>query len=157
MTAPPRPATGGDVDELARLEAAGMGADAWGTAALAAELAGVPDTRVVIVVPAPDGAGLLAYGALLVVAGTADVQRVVVDPEHRRHGLGHAVLQHLLDRARDRGCQEVLLEVREGNTAAVGLYTGHGFVEISRRRGYYAAQQDALVLRLDLRPVGLTP
>ena len=156
MTVPLRSGTGSDVDELVRLESAGMGADAWGAAAVAAELAGVPDTRVVAVAPAPDGAGLLAYGALLVVGGTADVQRVVVDPERRRRGLGRRVLRHLLDQASDRGCHEVLLEVREGNTAAVGLYTGHGFVEISRRRGYYATQQDALVLRLDLRPGGLT-
>ena len=154
MIAPVRAATVDDLPELRRLEAAGMGADAWGSSALADELAGVPDTRTVLVAPSCDGAGLAAYGVLMGVGPTADVQRVVVDPTRRRRGLGRLVLRRLLDDAAARGCVEVLLEVREHNDPAVALYAAHGFVEISRRRGYYSAQGDALVLRLPLATGG---
>ncbi len=147
-----RPARPDDLDDLVVLEADGMGADAWGRSALGDELAAVPDTRTVLVVARTDQPGLAAYGALRVVDATADVQRVVVTRALRRQGLGRLVLQALLDAARARDCQEVLLEVRVGNRAAVALYEEFGFAEISRRRGYFAAQRDAAVLRLALPP-----
>jgi len=127
-----------------------MGADAWGRSALGDELAAVPDTRTVLVVARTDQPGLAAYGALRVVDATADVQRVVVTRALRRQGLGRLVLQALLDAARARDCQEVLLEVWVGNRAAVAMYEEFGFAEISRRRGYFAAQRDAAVLWLAL-------
>ncbi|MDQ3664493.1 MAG: GNAT family N-acetyltransferase [Actinomycetota bacterium] len=146
-----RPARPDELDDLVALEADGMGADAWGWSALGAELAAVPDSRTVLVVTRTDEPGLAAYGAVRVVDATADLQRVVVARALRRHGLGR-LLQALLDAARARGCREVLLEVRVGNRAAVALYETFGFAEISRRRGYFAPQRDAAVLRLALPP-----
>ena len=52
--------------------------------------------------------------------------------------------------ARD-GATAMFLEVATGNAAALALYTGAGFVEVGRRRRYYADGRDALVLRVNLR------
>ncbi len=50
-------------------------------------------------------------------------------------------------------CPDVLLEVRQSNETAQRLYTRHGFVPIGRRRRYYQAPpEDAVVMRLTLRP-----
>ena len=149
MTVDVRPAQANDLDALVRLEADGMAADAWGRSVLSGELAAMPASRTVLVVDLPDE-GVAAYGALRVVDATADVERVVVARSRRRRGLGRLLLQALLDDARARGCREVLLEVRVENLAAIALYEAVGFVEISRRRGYFAAQTDASVLRLAL-------
>ena len=55
--------------------------------------------------------------------------------------------------AREVGCPDVLLEVRQSNGAAQRLYARHGFVTIGRRRRYYQAPpEDAVVMRLTLRP-----
>ena len=147
-----RPARSDDLDDLVVLEADGMGADAWGRSVLGDELAAAPESRTVLVVARTDRPGLAAYGALRVVDATADVQRVVVTRALRRQGLGRLVLQALLDAARARDCQEVLLEVRIGNRAAAAMYDEFGFAEISRRRGYFAARRDATVLWLALPP-----
>ena len=54
----------------------------------------------------------------------------------------------------------MFLEVAISNTAARALYTGLGFTEAGRRKGYYArfgtAPEDALILRsnLPLSPLG---
>ena len=49
------------------------------------------------------------------------------------------------------GCSSATLEVRPSNTAAVALYSSHGFVEIGRRKGYYAAEgEDAIVMHLEI-------
>ena len=41
----------------------------------------------------------------------------------------------------------VLLEVAEGNESARHLYRGDGFVEISRRRGYYPDGENAVIMQ----------
>jgi ribosomal-protein-alanine N-acetyltransferase len=45
----------------------------------------------------------------------------------------------------------MFLEVATGNAAALALYRREGFVEVGRRRRYYADASDALVLRVNLR------
>ena len=63
------------------------------------------------------------------------------------------MLIELVSTAREVGCPDVLLEVRQSNGAAQRLYARHGFVPIGRRRRYYQAPpEDAVVMRLTLRP-----
>nr|WP_202890116.1 GNAT family N-acetyltransferase [Actinopolymorpha rutila] len=148
------------------LETACFGRDAWGEQALEGELAGVPDTRCVLVAEDADATGtdvgdtcwgtgadtdepaIAGYASLLAVAATADVQRIAVRPDRRREGIGRALLDALLAQARVRGCAEALLEVRHDNAAALAMYEATGFEQIARRRGYYHGVADALVLRL---------
>ena len=154
MTQTLRAAEAADLAELVRLESLGMGADAWTPAIVADELAGVGDSRRAVVAVGPGGA-LLAYGVLRVVAGTADVHRVVVDPAVRRQGWGTRVLCELVAIAESCGCTEVVLEVSADNDAAQRLYQRAGFAEIARRRGYYRSGGDAVVLRRAISPGGV--
>jgi ribosomal-protein-alanine N-acetyltransferase len=62
----------------------------------------------------------------------------------RRTGVAAGLLAAALDSVPGRA---VLLEVAEGNDAAIALYRAAGFGEISRRRGYYG-DADALIMRL---------
>ena len=80
----------------------------------------------------------------------AEVLTLAVVPARRCHGLGGALLDAALRQARDRGARAVFLEVSEANQTARGLYAAAGFVEIGRRRRYYADGTDALVLRAAL-------
>jgi ribosomal-protein-alanine N-acetyltransferase len=41
----------------------------------------------------------------------------------------------------------MLLEVAESNKNASALYAGVGFVQISRRHGYYPGGEDALIMQ----------
>ena len=52
----------------------------------------------------------------------------------------------------------MFLEVRTSNTHAATLYKNRGFKVIGNRRSYYQAgdgREDAIVMRLEFRPVGL--
>lgn len=57
-------------------------------------------------------------------------------PEHRRQGIGLAILQALVSRAKARGAQRLLLEMRRGNPAEQ-LYRSFGFTVIGERKDYY--------------------
>lgn len=140
-----RPARSGDAASLAALECECFGVDAWSTAAVDGELAGVPDRRHVVV--AECGDRIVGYASLVLAPDVADIGRVAVAPAARRAGTGRRLTETLLAEADRRGCQRVLLEVAADNAPAIGLYEALGFVAIDRRVGYYGAGRDALVLQ----------
>lgn len=80
-----------------------------------------------------------------------------VEPEHRRRGLGTALLARFAASARARGAERLLLEMREDNPAEQ-LYRAFGFTQIGRRTGYYRPPSgqriDALTFAFDFDPVG---
>lgn len=75
-----------------------------------------------------------------------EIDLVAVAPEHRREGVGRAVLEALMAAERAGGVTEFRLELAEGNMAAFGLYSAVGFVVVGRRARYYPDGEDALLL-----------
>ena len=163
----------GDLETIARLESELFGAEAWSRDLLAAELVASPgpgaDRRYVVVESeetdddaagratgaGPHGPRLLGYAGLYHAGGltSADLLTIATVPAARGRGIASLMLTELVSTAREVSCPDVLLEVRQSNEAAQRLYTGHGFVPIGRRRRYYQAPpEDAVVMRLTLRP-----
>ncbi|WP_314883269.1 GNAT family N-acetyltransferase [Actinomyces oris] len=170
----------GDLEAVARLEGELFGAEAWSLDLLAAELAAshgpMADRRYVVVEseesdgdgdgdaydPADCAVGtgshgprLLGYAGLYHAGGltSADLLTIATVPAVRGRGIASLMLTELVSTAREMSCPDVLLEVRQSNETAQRLYTRHGFVPIGRRRRYYQAPpEDAVVMRLTLRP-----
>jgi ribosomal protein S18 acetylase RimI-like enzyme len=55
------------------------------------------------------------------------LEDLYVAPEARRSGLGRALLQAAIERARERGSRRIELDTAERNDAAVALYRSFGF------------------------------
>jgi ribosomal-protein-alanine N-acetyltransferase len=121
--------------------------DAWTPEMFAAELAQSASRRLYLV--AEEENALVGYAGMMFTGGPqADVVTLAVDPACWGRGTGTALLTALLDEAGNRGCAEVLLEVREDNPRARQLYSRHGFTEVGIRRGYYQPSGvDAVVMR----------
>ncbi len=85
------------------------------------------------------------------VAQEVEILTVAVDPAHQGQGHGRQVVQDLLKFTKT-AANAAFLEVSAENGPAMALYLQLGFVEVGRRKGYYAttsgAREDALVLRL---------
>jgi [ribosomal protein S18]-alanine N-acetyltransferase len=140
------PMTDGHVDLLLPYEHELFGSEAWSAAGYRAELADTR-SRYYVAVEGPDGE-LLGWGGVLVAADQAEILTVGVIPAAQRQGLARAMLAELSAEARRRGARELFLEVRVDNAAAIALYTGEGFTDIGRRRGYYDhGRVDAMVMR----------
>ncbi|MES1992782.1 MAG: ribosomal protein S18-alanine N-acetyltransferase [Pseudomonadota bacterium] len=98
-------------------------------------------------------ATLRAYCITSIAAGEAHILNLCVDPSYQGLGLGGRLLGRMLDLARKRQVERVLLEVRPSNEQAMALYHRHGFSKVGERRGYYPAQggrEDAVVMSLRL-------
>ena len=152
-----------DLDTIARLEGELFGAEAWSRGLLNLELEASrgpqADRRYVAASPSAgaglNGPRLLGYAGLYHASGltSADLLTIATIPVARGRGIASLMLTELVSTAQQAGCPDVLLEVRQSNEAAQRLYTGHGFVPIGRRRRYYQAPpEDAVVMRLTLRP-----
>jgi [ribosomal protein S18]-alanine N-acetyltransferase len=139
-----RPAVADDLPALVALDEVCFGPTAWSTVAWATEFERRSEDRVILVA---DEGSVVGYVVLLVPPVELDVVellRIAVTPAERRTGIGGQLMTAALARCAGR---TVLLEVAAGNESAVLLYGGFGFEEISRRRGYYAGGEDAVIMR----------
>jgi len=145
-----RPAKSADVPRLMEIEREADTAAHWREDDYAAMFSAKSVKRVVLV--AEERKNVLAF----VVAQTAtdewEIENVVVALEARRRRLASRLIERLLDLGAAGGAISVVLEVRESNVAARGLYGRSGFVEVGRRKGYYSnPDDDAVLYRLDVR------
>lgn len=95
----------------------------------------------------------VGFALALALGEEAEIVSLGVLPDHRRSGIGSAILDAACDEALLRGAERVVLEVASDNEAARALYAGRGFTVVGRRRNYYRRAErlvDALVLRLQL-------
>ena len=96
---------------------------------------------------------IVAYGVLMFSPGEAQVLNLSVVADARREGLGRALLRRFVDDAGSFGAEQVFLEVRTSNAAAIGLYESEGFAPVARRVDYYPGaavldpREDAIVMR----------
>jgi N6-L-threonylcarbamoyladenine synthase len=132
-----------------QIEKACFGNDAWSKSNMKSELV-APHTTYVV---AEQGDEVIGYAGLskLATSTSSDIQTIAVSDSHRGSGIGRALMQSLLEFAREQGAKDVLLEVREDKPTPQALYGSLGFVAIDRRENYY--QPDgvaAIVMRLDL-------
>lgn len=98
-----------------------------------------------------DGGRIVGYLLYWHVVDEAHVINVAVAPQERRHGIGRALVAHLLDHAKANGIVKLLLEVRASNAAAIGLYEKAGFTRFNVRERYYNDGEDAVEMMRDLR------
>lgn len=99
--------------------------------------------------------GLVGHGIMSVGAGECHLLNICVHPLYQGRGLGRALVEFLLRRAREKGARVALLEVRVSNHVAQRLYTRLGFNEVGTRKGYYparAGREDAIILARELEP-----
>ncbi len=90
---------------------------------------------------------ILAYGGMLIAPDEGQITNVAVHPDAHRQGLGRMIVDALTEEARARGLEQISLEVRVSNQAAITLYERTGFEVAGRRKSFYRRPtEDALVM-----------
>lgn len=92
---------------------------------------------------------IAGFAGVWCVYETADIAKIAVNPDMQKEGIGSEMLKILINKAKECGCEEMMLEVRENNTAAKRLYTKYGFNSIGIRKGYYNGE-NAVIMKLIL-------
>ncbi|MEM2106045.1 MAG: ribosomal protein S18-alanine N-acetyltransferase [Candidatus Bathyarchaeia archaeon] len=79
---------------------------------------------------------------------------VAVMPQHRRKGIGQALITEALNGMRSYGAKQCFLEVRVTNDPAINLYKKLGFKITRKIHGYYADGEDAYVMSMEISQKG---
>jgi ribosomal-protein-alanine N-acetyltransferase len=102
-----------------------------------------------VVVVAEQAGQLCGFICAKAVAGEWEIENVVVATAFLRCGIASELLLALIERAKNEAASAILLEVRESNFPARGLYEKHDFREVGRRRQYYGdPAEDAILYAL---------
>ena len=94
-----------------------------------------------------EGGQVCAYACEMVIFEDAEILNVAVVPSFRRQGLGKELMLSLENYAKNKGAERLLLEVREGNIPARGLYEKQGFEAYGVRKNYYEDGENAVVMQ----------
>ena len=92
---------------------------------------------------------LAAYVFFWIVQGEAHILNLTVRGEFQRMGLSRRLLGFVLQFMSEKGVEDIFLEVRRSNKAAISLYESFGFRVFYERKNYYE-DEDALVMGLSL-------
>lgn len=80
----------------------------------------------------------------------AEIARIAVAQSHRKQGIGKALIEGFFTLVREKGAEQVFLEVRKSNFPAVSLYEKCGFLPTRVRERYYVDGEDALEMKIKL-------
>jgi ribosomal-protein-alanine N-acetyltransferase len=133
-----QPVSHGDLPRVLALEAQ-CHPQPWNRAAFVDELANQGRRSLFL----KSGDPLAAYIVAWRIAGELQIQNVTTAPEERKKGHARRLLEAVLAEPHS----EATLEVREGNLAAIALYSALGFVRVGLRPGYYTSGDAAVLMR----------
>lgn len=94
---------------------------------------------------------IAGYVGCYCIAGTGEITNVAVKERFRRRGIASRLLDALCEEAETLDTQELFLEVRESNEAAIALYSRQGFVREGIRRNFYEKPAEhAVIMRMEV-------
>jgi len=125
--------------------------DAWSTQAMG-EVLGSPDAFAYLAIGASEDREDRPLGFAMArrTGDDAELLTLCVLPEERRRGVGAALLDEVMRRARAGGARRLFLEVAETNGVAQALYAARGFVAGRRRPDYYRGPNRVPTAALEL-------
>lgn len=94
---------------------------------------------------------LIGYMGMHCVLDECYIANVAVSRLQRRQGAGRRLLRYAEERARERACSFISLEVRVSNEGAIGLYLSEGYERVGERKNFYTAPtENALIMTKNL-------
>lgn len=141
-----RPMESGDAAACAAIEAQCF-ADAWSEQSFAEET----ENPLADFVVAESGGEICGYGGIISAGGISELPKICVAPEFRRMGAAERIIRALELLARTRGSDQLTLEVRVSNEAAIALYEKCGFERVGIRPNFYTSpNEDALIMTKEI-------
>ena len=133
-------------EKLSALDKLCVGADGWSAQSFREE-AQRPES---IILAACDGDTLAGMIAGFTAADTGEILTVGTATGYRRKGVARMLMEAFFA-ALPPEVENIALEVRESNTAAIGLYRSFGFAQAGiRKRFYRDPVEDAYIMVRDM-------
>lgn len=93
---------------------------------------------------------IVGFGGLWKSVDDIHITNIVTKKTLRNKGIGNAILNELINQAKNFGYNIITLEVNENNTPAISLYKKFGFKEVGIRKKYYNNIDNAIIMNLEV-------
>jgi ribosomal-protein-alanine N-acetyltransferase len=137
-----RPMQLDDLDQVIEIERESFG-EPWSRKNFEYEMLQLAASELVVAVA---GEVVLGYTVTWFLGEDVHLANVAVRADTRECGVGRALVEGVIARARRAGARRVLLEVRESNHEARNLYDSLGFHQVGIRRNYYKKEREDAIL-----------
>ncbi len=97
---------------------------------------------------------IIGHAVISVAAGESHILNISVAKAHQGQSIGKRFIEFLVDIAKTKKAEVIMLEVRPSNVQAIHCYNAAGFNEIGCRKDYYPAAEDREDALLFARDIG---
>lgn len=95
---------------------------------------------------AVEGDDVIGYIGMSIVVDEGYIFNVAVSENHRKSGVGSALINELVTYGKKNNLYFLTLEVRESNINARSLYSKFGFIKVGERKNYYKNPEESAIL-----------
>ena len=91
---------------------------------------------------------VVGYIDFFITFDSASIARICVADEYRRNGIAKTLIEKMVEvcKKQKEPVENITLEVRESNEAAIKLYEKNGFRTITKKKMYYSDGEDAIYM-----------
>ncbi len=122
--------------------------DFWSKEALEQEL--LNENRIYILAKDENTNEILGFAGISIIFNEAELMNIVVKKNKRKHGIGKALLEKIINICIENNIEVVKLEVNENNISAKNLYKSCGFIQTGKRERYYNNKDAAILFDLKI-------
>jgi len=94
---------------------------------------------------------IVGFAGVIDTVDRLEITNIVVKKLLRKKGIGNALLEVLINFAKENNKNEITLEVNSNNLPAIKLYEKKGFKNVGFRKKYYNNTYDANIMTLKLK------
>ena len=122
--------------------------DFWSNESLEQEL--LNENRIYILAKNENTNEILGFAGISIIFNEAELMNIVVKKNKRKHGIGKALLEKIINICIENNIEVVKLEVNENNISAKNLYKSCGFIQTGKRERYYNNKDAAILFDLKI-------
>ena len=98
---------------------------------------------------------IIGYAIFFLGSGEAHLANIAVAPSFRGKYIAKKLISCILEAVKKAECENIFLDVRPSNDAAINLYRKFGFLDLYYKENYYISPpEDALVMVKNIREEG---
>jgi ribosomal-protein-alanine N-acetyltransferase len=108
----------------------------------------VNDISYFFVIETQENNEIIGFIIFWIIDEIAELHSIAIDEKYKKSGFATKLIYHMYDLIKANGVNEIFLEVRASNKAAISLYKKKGFKEIAKINNYYKnPKEDAIVFK----------
>lgn len=82
---------------------------------------------------------LCGIGSAYFVLDECQIMNIAVSQNYRKNGIGKGIINEIIKKSLEKGCNYITLEVAEDNLPAIALYEKCGFIAVGGRKNFYGS------------------